>query len=393
MSTEQRTSVNIPLAGEDVPRAPRSRKRRPPRRNVIFICAAALIFAAAFCLLVFFGLPTGSASSRVPAGSASVELVVMQPETTKPFGGGILALSGSGYTWYNERGNSAGFISAPMQDPVLLCAGKRFLCYSRGGRSFYVADATERYISLSADGNIIHADFNEKHQIALVTDAEYHKGEASVYRKDGTRIFTYRSGDAYPYLCALSPDGNRLALAMLLSDEAGNAATALYCFSLKSDSMEGSLLLPGEVIRNVTFHAAKGITLITDTSVIRTDGKAAEFSRFELPAGSILRYALCGDIAVLFTDRREAGYRFDIVSVDVDGRELARVSTNTEYTSVAGSADHAALLSAAGVEVYTTDLTPLSAGPEARNIVGISFAEDGRLCTLTPGGASLIALR
>ena len=57
MSTEHRTSVNIPLAGEDAPRAPRSRKRRPPRRRVIFICAAALIFAAALCLLLFFGLP------------------------------------------------------------------------------------------------------------------------------------------------------------------------------------------------------------------------------------------------------------------------------------------------------------------------------------------------
>ncbi len=393
MSTEHRTSVNIPLAGEDEPRAPRSRKRRPPRRRVIFICAAALIFAAALCLLLFFGLPEGPAASRTPAGNASVEFVVMQPETTRPFGSGVLALSGSGYTWYNERGSSSGFISIPMQDPVLLCAGSRFLCYSRGGRSFYTADATERYLSLTAEGNIIHADFNEKHQIALVTDAEYHKGEASVYRKDGTRIFTYRSGDAYPYLCALSPDGNRLALAMLLSDETGNAATALYCFSLKSDSLEGSLLLPGEVIRNVSFHAAKGITLITETSVIRTDSKATELSRFELPAGSVLHYALCGDTAVLFTDRREAGYRFDVISVDVDSRELARISTNTEYTSIAGSTDHVALLSAAGVEVYTADLTLLSTGPEVRGIVGISFAEDGRLCTLTPGGASLTALR
>lgn len=392
MSTEHRTSVNIPLAGEDTPRAPGARRRRPPRRRVIFICAAALIFAAALCLLLFFGLPEGPAASRTLAGNTSLELVVMQPETTRPFGGGILALSGSGYTWYNERGSSSGFISVPMQDPVLLCAGNRFLCYSRGGRSFYTADATERYLSLTAEGNIIHADFNQKHQIALVTDAEYHKGEASVYRKDGTRIFTYRSGDAYPYLCALSPDGNRLALAMLLSDESGNAATALYCFSLKSDSMEGSLLLPGEVIRNVTFHAAKGITLITDTSVIRTDGKAEELSRFELPAGSILHYALCGDTAVLITDRREAGYRFDIISVDADGRELARISTNTEYTSVAGSADHTALLSAAGVAVYTSDLTPLSAGLEVRGIIGISFAEDGRLCTLTPGSASLTRL-
>ena len=393
MRSEQPPSVNIPLAGEDAPSVKTQRRSRPPRRKVLFFCAAALVFAAALCLLLLFGLPGGSTASRMPAGDAVVELVVMQPETTKPFGGGILALSGSGYTWYNERGSSSGFISTPMQDPVLLCAGNRFLCYSRGGRSFYTANASERYFSLTAEGNIIHADFNEKHQVALVTDAEYHKGEASVYRKDGTRIFTYRSGDAYPYLCALSPDGNRLALAVLLSDETGNAATALYCFSLKSDSMEGSLILPGEVIRNVSFHTAKGITLITETSVIRTDVKAAEISRFELPAGRILRYALCGDTAVLFTDRREAGYRFDVISVDADSRELARISTNTEYTAIAGSTEHTALLSAAGVEVYTADLAPVSAELEIRGIVGISFAGDGRLCTLTPGSAALTRLR
>ena len=391
MTSEHPASVNIPLAGEAEPRT-RTPRRRAPRRRIILICAGALLIAASLCFVLFFGLPDSPSVSRVSAGDANIDLVVMQPKTTQPFGGGILALSGSGYTWYNERGSSSGFISIPMQNPVLLCADNRFLCYSRGGRSFYTADATERYLSLTAEGNIIHADFNKKHQIALVTDAEYHKGEASVYRKDGIRIFTYRSGDAYPYLCALSPDGNRLALAMLLSDEAGNAATALYCFSLKNDSMEGSLLLSGEVIRNVAFHAAKGITLITDTSVIRTDAKATELSRFRLPAGSILQYALCGDTAILFTDRREAGYRFDIISVDADGKELGRISTNTEYTAIAGSADHAALLSSAGVEIYTEDLTPVSAGLQMRGIIGISFANDGRLCTLTPGGASLTKL-
>ncbi|MBR3692526.1 MAG: hypothetical protein IKL89_07515 [Clostridia bacterium] len=390
------SEVNIPLAGEETPRVKvqkkKSRRRRPPRRRVLLLCALALVVTVGLCISVFFGGRKDPAPAA-SAGSTAIELVVTSPETTRPFGGGILALSPSGYTWYNDKGSSSGFVSHTLRNPVVLTCGSGFLCYSRGGKELYTATAGEIRLSHTTAGNIIHADYNAKQQIALVCDAEYHKGEALVLRSDGEELFSYRSGEAYPYLCALSPDGSHLALAMLLSDEAGNAATALYCFSLKSDRLAGSLVLPGEVIRSLRFHTARGITLITDTAVLRCDREAKLLSEFRLPVGNVLHYAMLGEDSLLITDRRMPGYRYALITVDAEGKEIARLSTDTEYTAAAGGSSYAALLSAAGAEVYGRDLSRLLFREDSADIIAISFAEDGRLCTLTPGKATLTALR
>lgn len=362
------------------------RRGRPLRKRVLLGCILALAAVVGLGLLMF----PGREPDTQPPDGLSLEFVVTRPETTRPFAGGMLALSSAGYTWYNEKGSSAGFVSAPMREPMLLCGTSCFLCYESGGTALYTANPSKKLTTLQTQGAILHAALGGKDRFALVCDSAYHKGEVLVYGPDGESLFIFRAAEEHPYLCALSPDGGTLAVALLGYDTEGRVSTLVSCFDLSKGAETGRLTLSGASLSHMAFTGKNTLTLIGENVVVTADSRAAELSRYTLSSGSICAYALCGEQVVLYTRRQEAGHRFDLICVQ-DGRELSRLSTDREYTAIAAHDGHVALLSDRGADVYSSTLSPVLELHRPQ-LIGLYFTDDGRLCTLTAGGASLTRL-
>lgn len=365
---------------------PQTRQRRRPLRLVIFLLAAAIL---AVLLLWTAGVFSGNSAFE---DGEFLELSLSPSAQNDVYKDGILTLTSAGYTWFDRRGESSGFVSAPFSDPVLSCGEKNFLVYDRGGKDLYVADTDRVTASFSVDNPILFAALGDKRYLAVITEANYHKGDVLVYDTEGNEKFVYHCAEGYPYLCTLSDNGGILAAAIAELGEDGDPSTRVRIFSVSGGTTLGEVVISGEIVHSLKFDLSDRLTVITATGVFRYSDRGQEQNRYVLQQGNILRYAYCDDFLLLFTDAGDAGYRYSLLSVSYDGAELGHQSLNEEVISVSGGAD-CALLFRDSAEIVDRELAILRNIPDCENVFKITTIRRGMLCCLSPSGAAFYKMK
>ena len=382
----KRDNVDIPLAGEpESPRRKRKRAgtaarrypsiRRGVRPAVLIGCAVALavVIGGAWWVLRTPGEAQSDAELDIVASPSGVNL---------PFRDGFLSVTSTGYTIYDGDGVSAGFRAASLPNPAALCTAKRFFAYSRGGTAILCADALHEIYSVTAPGSILSASVNDRQELAVVTDAEYHKGEITVYGSDGGVRFSYKAADAYPYLCALSPEGEFLCAALLTCTEEGDPATAVYGFSLSQGKITGSAVLPGETVCSIICNGAENITVITEKGVRLVDRTGEVTASFLPEQAEVCRFAAGGETVYLFCERKEPGAHYELFSVGTDCNVLGRRESETDCLFLCAGERNVAFYDGSRLTVLEGDLSTYALFPADSACRDVMFGTDGRLCAI-----------
>lgn len=361
-------------------------KRGRLRLRILIPCIAALLLGVLLAALLLFPRSSEPGNSEP---ETEISFVAAPNAVVRPLGKGILSLSATGFSVYNRRGESGSLVPCTLSNPVVCIGEKQFLAYGRGSARAVLADSAGITAEIAAPGRIIHGALSASGRSALVTDSEYHKGALTLCDAKGGVLFSYKSSDAYPYLCAVSPSGNLLACALLCETEDGLPASALYTFSPDREAIVGRLVLENAVIDAIFCQSDDRITVVTDRALIFTDRAAEVKARYDLADESILFYAALSDSVFLMTEQMTAGARYAFVSVGTDGRELARSLTNTAYSLIAGGKDCVALLSDREVTVLDASLRLRFSLSHAYFFTDLAFSGDNELCCRCDSGVML----
>lgn len=120
----------------------------------------------------------------------------------------------------------------PVSQAQICTAGDYLAFYQQEGLSLYLFRGKKEVCTIDSEFAILSASVNKDGNVTLITEDSGHKSAVSVYRKDGTLIYRWHSGNQLATGAALSPHHNELAVCVL-SMEKSKPSSTLYLFDLK----------------------------------------------------------------------------------------------------------------------------------------------------------------
>ena len=101
-------------------------------------------------------------------------------------------------------------------------------------------------------------------------------------------------------------------------------------------------------------------------------------------------FSLDGDgFAVLALDTQQAGGRPVLRTVDDQGNLLGEISAEGEITAVSAAGRYVAVLTAAGLQIYTSDLTLYAETDDTAGALDVAARADGTVLRIGSTGARL----
>ena len=173
--------------------------------------------------------------------------------------------------------------------PCVRASDTYFITFGRGERSFRVYNAFLRLYSGDTDYPIYDACITDDGDFAVVSRSREYKSEVTVYDRDFRKIVSYRN-NRYVTSAALSPDGNRLAMASATTEN-GTPYSILQIVRTGRDKMDVELRLDGIMVYQCTFLSSGRILVVGDTGawIYATNGNL--ITELDISSGMPTLYA------------------------------------------------------------------------------------------------------
>lgn len=269
-----------------------------------------------------------------------------------------------------------------MDAPALETGGDYVVAYDVGGTELYVLDSLGELFSIEADEEepILSARLNENGWLAVTAEKKGYKCGVQVYNDKMEHVFDFNSSQRFLSDAYITDDNKTLA-AVALGQENSVFVSNVLLYDLKETEpyanynvYDGLLLALGQ--------QGEQLTAVTDTSLSFSDTKGEAQAVYAYSEEYLRDYDLHGeDFSVLLLNRYRSGSVGRLVTVGLDGTEIASLDVNTEVLSVSASGRYLAVLYADQLVIYNRELQVYA------SLRGTEYAREA---LMRPDGSALL---
>ncbi len=286
----------------------------------------------------------------------------------------LLVVSTTGVQLLGSDGESVYTGNVKLTNPAIAVGGQTAAVYDVGAQTLLIFSGSGlvRDMSGECSGGILSVSLNSSDYLALNTEKSGYKSAVTVYDAAGEKVFAFRSSERYVIDAAVLRDCKHMA-AVTLGESDGAFANTVSLYALESEKAVAVNTLTGSLVLSL---GSVGGTLacLTDDSLtlLRSDGSLAGSYRFPYP---YLRGAsMDGEsFAALLLSRYRSGSALRLVTVGVDGEELASLDSRSEVLSLSAAGKYVAVLYSDSLVIYTPQLE------EYARLDGTEYAREVRM--------------
>lgn len=293
-------------------------------------------------------------------------------------GDDLLVWSTAGVRLYSSGGVEYLNESLTLNRPVADTCGSAALIYDTGGNVLHTyEDRSTSFVLNTEQGHeILSARMGPGGSFAVTTRESGYKGVVTVYSSGGHPVVGIRISTRFVTDGLLSDDGKTVAVLTVGQNE-DVFESGLDLYALDGDVPFASYSLGNNAILDLRADGSAFWALgESSLSVARADGSAAVHYDY---AGRYLKdYALDGDgFSALLLGKYRAGSGAALVTVGADGQELASLDLEDQVLDLDASGRYVAVLTAAGLTLYTKDLQLYDALENTMGARSVVLRSDG----------------
>ncbi|WP_419020569.1 DUF5711 family protein [Intestinimonas butyriciproducens] len=293
-------------------------------------------------------------------------------------GDDLLVWSTAGVRLYSSGGVEYLNESLTLNRPVADTCGSAALIYDAGGNVLHTyEDRSTSFVLNTEQGHeILSARMGPGGSFAVTTRESGYKGVVTVYSSGGHPVVGIRISTRFVTDGLLSDDGKTVAVLTVGQNE-DVFESGLDLYALDGDVPFASYSLGNNAILDLRADGSAFWALgESSLSVARADGSAAVHYDY---AGRYLKdYALEGDgFSALLLGKYRAGSGAALVTVGADGQELASLDLEDQVLDLDASGRYVAVLTAAGLTLYTKDLQLYDALENTMGARSVVLRSDG----------------
>lgn len=293
-------------------------------------------------------------------------------------GDDLLVWSTAGVRLYSSGGVEYLNESLTLNRPVADTCGSAALIYDAGGNVLHTyEDRSTSFVLNTEQGHeILSARMGPGGSFAVTTRESGYNGVVTVYSSGGHPVVGIRISTRFVTDGLLSDDGKTVAVLTVGQNE-DVFESGLDLYALDGDVPFASYSLGNNAILDLRADGSAFWALgESSLSVARADGSAAVHYDY---AGRYLKdYALDGDgFSALLLGKYRAGSGAALVTVGADGQELASLDLEDQVLDLDASGRYVAVLTAAGLTLYTKDLQLYDALENTMGARSVVLRSDG----------------
>lgn len=293
-------------------------------------------------------------------------------------GDDLLVWSTAGVRLYSSGGVEYLNESLTLNRPVADTCGSAALIYDAGGNILHTYEdrSTSFVLNTEQGREILSARMGPGGSFAVTTRESGYKGVVTVYSSGGHPVVGIRISTRFVTDGLLSDDGKTVAVLTVGQNE-DVFESGLDLYALDGDVPFASYSLGNNAILDLRADGSAFWALgESSLSVARADGSAAVHYDY---AGRYLKdYALEGDgFSALLLGKYRAGSGAALVTVGADGQELASLDLEDQVLDLDASGRYVAVLTAAGLTLYTKDLQLYDALENTMGARSVVLRSDG----------------
>ena len=302
--------------------------------------------------------------------------------------GSLAIVSMHQVTVLDEKNKSIYDETVKFQSPALYTCGSRAVAYDVGGTTLYVLSGKGLVYRLDCAGEILSALLNEKGWLTVVCGESGCKAAVRVYDQAGQPVFAFLSSDRFVMTAALSADSKTLA-AVTMGQENGVFASYVVFYRVNSDKEAARCTLRGSVVYDLT-AAGRGFCAVTEEQLCFLDTSGDMTAAYDYGGDYLRRVSVSTDgYAALLLGHYRTGTQNRLVTVGVDGQQLASQELDAEVTSLSAAGRYVALLTTDHVSIYDKQLLPVASLDEVSQAREVLMRSDGSAVLAGSTAASL----
>ncbi|MBQ1281108.1 MAG: hypothetical protein IIY16_02550 [Oscillospiraceae bacterium] len=349
-------------------------KKKNPVGRVILLSFVLLLAAAAVCFLYLrSGLREGGAANRESAG-----YVFEEGRAFCAHRGGIAAVTAGGFSVYDALGNTLGTAQHVYSVPVVRSGGLYALAFDVGGTRLSVLNERgETVLDRESEGTLLDADISSGGAVCLAELLTGYRTVISVFDNRQNEIYRYYSASRYLAQCAVSEDGQYLCAAALGSSGSRYESTAVI---FRTDAQEALFELPlgDELVRDLRFVGEETLCAVLENSVVLFNLQGERLGSFDCGESYLRDCSLDGGgFIALSLNKYQAGSRYSVALLDLQGNCLAEQYLGEEILSLSCSGDRCAVLTSGALYIYDQNLNLIASTGEAKAASAAIMQEDG----------------
>ena len=370
------------------------KQRRSRRRRLILLPVAALVIVLALVVLLFPELVNFDAVKRYfhylgKRDSEGYGSISFDADGTNDYGtlGDVFALGADGGLYlFDFNGEQKLVIEGTTSDPRVLCSDDRVLCYSMSGSYFALADLNgNRLIDTTLSGTILDVDLSRDGYIAYNQSGSEEKTVTTVLNRDGAAIYRYRSSSQYLNLCAVSSNGQALAVAGLSENNSAFSSNVVFLKTNQelvagSEEAEKSvkrLDLGNRLVYDLSFTAADRVCILTEDALVFASTAGEQLKEYPYEDGILTACSFGGKGFVVLLLRDSMGDGYTLLSFDPNGKLLGSDSFHQTFHSLDARGSYIALLSDGGLTVYRKNLQQYAQQTDVGSATQVCMRDDG----------------
>lgn len=365
-------------------------------------CGWLLVFCSiAFCIVNYRLLTPSSIRSMASFAAAGLRQgggdLTSIPYENGSFRDAALFSSGLAYadsdSLYFARPGGALMMryALPFTSPVVESSHDFVLAYERGGHGVGLYNTYAPVAELTQSSSIITGTISPNGSFAIVTDEQGYRTAVYVYDSRGNSVFQWQSSKYYIVSAALSDDGKQLAV-LAFDQQSATLDTHLLLFRTDRQEVQSDQVLSGALGLQATFLSDNSVAALCDNGLYLVKSKGEPVQLLSFATSDLLSFSISEGTVAVATRSYVGGARSDVYLLRGD-KLSAPLSISEEPTALALSRSGLAILTASGVSVYKTDLSPVWHNPEAVGARRVLLADDGTVYALYSKNARLFTAR
>ena len=291
-------------------------------------------------------------------------------------GDDLLVWSTAGVRLYSSGGVEYLNESLTLNRPVADTCGSAALIYDTGGNVLHTyEDRSTSFVLNTEQGHeILSARMGPGGSFAVTTRESGYKGVVTVYSSGGHPVVGIRISTRFVTDGLLSDDGKTVAVLTVGQNE-DVFESGLDLYALDGDVPFASYSLGNNAILDLRADGSAFWALgESSLSVARADGSV----HYDYAGRYLKDYALEGDgFSALLLGKYRAGSGAALVTVGADGQELASLDLEDQVLDLDASGRYVAVLTAAGLTLYTKDLQLYDALENTMGARSVVLRSDG----------------
>lgn len=307
-----------------------------------------------------------------------------------PLGNGLVKISRDRVSYLDLKGNEVFGEVVSMESPFCKTSLNKALVGDTNGLQYLVLDTEKIIYKSTAKGTVDYGSINEDGYVALVMDEPGVKGVTSIFKPDGTGLFSWQSAESgYILSTQINADSNLVDVTLVNTDGV-RAQPMLKRFGINGEAKGQFIPQINELLPTLIYDVDQDPVNCGSSDIISFNGTN---EKYHLVFSKIYTVA-SSKYGILVVGKKQANDIPMLYLIKRDGTMSNGISLSEEVTSIAVKDSLAAVGSGNNVICISIDKmkeksrTPVSASPIRIGFNSLSnqvivVAKDG-VTTFTP---------